>query len=63
MIYNTTYLLKESKTFCMFPWVHFMTTPQGDVFPCCVGVSETPMTKLTSDSTFETVINSNNFKK
>jgi organic radical activating enzyme len=40
-----------------------MTTPQGDVFPCCVGVSETPMTKLTSDSTFETVINSNNFKK
>jgi MoaA/NifB/PqqE/SkfB family radical SAM enzyme len=63
MIYDTDYLLKESKTFCMFPWVHFMTTPKGEVFPCCVGVSETPMTVLAPNSTFENIINSNNFKK
>lgn len=63
MEHNTNYLLTESKTFCMFPWIHFMVTPPGDVFPCCVGVSETPMTKITPDSTFETIINSNNFKK
>ena len=63
MIPNTNYLLTESKTFCMFPWVHFMTTPKGDVFPCCVGVTENPMTTLTPSSTFETIINSDNFKK
>jgi MoaA/NifB/PqqE/SkfB family radical SAM enzyme len=63
MAHDTEYLLKKSETFCMFPWVHFMTTPKGDVFPCCVGVTETPMTTLTPSSTFETIINSDNFKK
>jgi organic radical activating enzyme len=40
-----------------------MATPPGDVFPCCVGVTETPMTKITPTSNFETIINSDNFKK
>jgi len=63
MAHDTDYLLTKSETFCMFPWVHFMATPSGDVFPCCVGVTETPMTKINPDSTFETIINSDNFKK
>ena len=62
MAYDTNYLLTQSKTFCMYPWVHFMATPSGDVFPCCVGVSETPLTKITPTSNFETIINSDNFK-
>lgn len=28
-------LLKESKVFCMFPWVHLNVTPKGDIYPCC----------------------------
>lgn len=28
-------LLNESKTFCMFPWVHLNVTPKGDIYPCC----------------------------
>lgn len=32
---NKEYLLNESKTFCMFPWVHLNVTPKGDIYPCC----------------------------
>jgi radical SAM protein with 4Fe4S-binding SPASM domain len=27
---------KESKTFCIYPWVHQYVGPPGDVKPCCV---------------------------
>jgi radical SAM protein with 4Fe4S-binding SPASM domain len=29
------YLLKESKTFCMYPWIHLHAYPTGEVHPCC----------------------------
>jgi MoaA/NifB/PqqE/SkfB family radical SAM enzyme len=29
------FLLNESKTFCMFPWLHLNVTPKGDIYPCC----------------------------
>ena len=32
---NKDHLLKESKIFCMFPWVHMNVTPKGDMYPCC----------------------------
>lgn len=28
-------LLKESKVFCMYPWVHLNVAPKGGVYPCC----------------------------
>lgn len=28
--------LKESKVFCMVPWVHIHTSPTGRAMPCCV---------------------------
>lgn len=27
--------LLNSKTFCMYPWLHLNVTPKGDVYPCC----------------------------
>lgn len=30
------YLLTESKTFCMYPWIHIHAYPTGDAFPCCM---------------------------
>lgn len=33
------YNLKESKTFCMAPWVHIHTTPSGVAAPCCISTS------------------------
>ena len=27
----------ESKTFCIYPWIHMYVNPDGSVLPCCVG--------------------------
>jgi sulfatase maturation enzyme AslB (radical SAM superfamily) len=29
------FLLKESKTFCMYPWIHLHAYPTGEAYPCC----------------------------
>lgn len=29
------FLLKESKTFCMYPWIHIHAFPTGEAYPCC----------------------------
>ena len=28
-------LLKDSKTFCIYPWIHMHTYPTGETWPCC----------------------------
>ena len=33
---NKEYLLKESKSFCMAPWIHMHMWPNGETFPCCI---------------------------
>ena len=30
------FLLKESKIFCMAPWVELHVAPHGKIFPCCI---------------------------
>jgi len=30
------FLLSESKTFCMYPWIHLHAYPNGQAFPCCM---------------------------
>jgi organic radical activating enzyme/transcription elongation factor Elf1 len=34
-------LLKESKVFCMGPWVHLHTSPTGNAGPCCIAKGST----------------------
>ena len=29
------FLLTESKTFCIYPWIHLHTYPTGEAYPCC----------------------------
>ena len=29
------FLLKQSKTFCIYPWIHIHAYPTGEVYPCC----------------------------
>lgn len=31
------FLLEESKSFCMLPWVHVHQTPDNDIGGCCIG--------------------------
>lgn len=35
-----TFLLTESKTFCMYPWIHLHAWPTGQAFPCCMADRE-----------------------
>ena len=29
------FLLKQSKTFCIYPWIHVHAYPTGEAYPCC----------------------------
>jgi MoaA/NifB/PqqE/SkfB family radical SAM enzyme len=29
------FLLKESQTFCIYPWIHLHAYPTGEAYPCC----------------------------
>jgi radical SAM protein with 4Fe4S-binding SPASM domain len=29
------FLLKESRTFCIYPWIHLHVYPTGEAYPCC----------------------------
>ena len=29
------FLLKDSKTFCIYPWIHLHAYPTGETYPCC----------------------------
>lgn len=30
------FLLTESKTFCIYPWIHLHASPTGNAYPCCL---------------------------
>lgn len=30
-----TFLLTDSKTFCIYPWIHLHAYPTGEAYPCC----------------------------
>ena len=29
------FLLRDSKTFCIYPWIHIHAYPTGEAYPCC----------------------------
>ena len=29
------FLLKQSRTFCIYPWIHLHAYPTGEAYPCC----------------------------
>ena len=60
---NTLKLLKESKHFCVLPWVHFHSWPNGNVMPCCVADSEKPVSYIKSDESIIEMMNSEGFKE
>jgi radical SAM protein with 4Fe4S-binding SPASM domain len=53
---------KVSGTFCIMPWVHLHTWPNGKVFPCCLADSNHPIGNL-KDNTLEEIWNSPDLKK
>jgi len=47
---NKQNLLGESKTFCMFPWVHMYVSPRGKVYPCCTTDTSSTLGDTHTDS-------------
>jgi radical SAM protein with 4Fe4S-binding SPASM domain len=37
------HLLTESKTFCIYPWIHLHAYPNGAAYPCCHGEMQYPV--------------------
>ena len=40
------FYLKKSEVFCMMPWVHMHSWPDGRVMPCCLGNPDSPLGHL-----------------
>lgn len=56
---------KESKSFCILPFVHTHLNTEGDVFPCCISWNPERSTKIgyLKDNTLEELFNSDEMKK
>jgi len=37
------FLLSESKTFCIYPWIHLHAYPTGETYPCCYAEMKYPI--------------------
>jgi sulfatase maturation enzyme AslB (radical SAM superfamily) len=55
-------LLKDSKHFCMAPWVHMHFWPNGNVIPCCVSDTRTPVGN-TNSNTLEEIWNGSDMRQ
>ena len=51
-----------SDTFCIMPWTHLHTWPNGNVYPCCLADSDSPLGNL-KENTLEEIWNSEDLKK
>lgn len=51
------FLLKDSKTFCIYPWIHLHTYPTGEAYPCCHAEMKYPVGNCRTN-TLEEVWNS-----
>ena len=56
-------LVKHGKHFCVLPWVHFHSWPDGRVMPCCVADSNMPVANIKNDESIIQMMNSEDYKK
>ena len=56
------FLLTESKTFCMYPWMHLHVWPTGQAWPCCQAEGKVGPLGNCRSSTLEEIWNSNKLK-
>lgn len=50
------FLLSESKTFCIYPWIHMHVWPTGEAYPCC-HATHRPVYGNTKTETLESIWN------
>jgi hypothetical protein len=56
-------LVKNGKHFCVLPWVHFHSWPDGRVMPCCIADSNMPVAEIKEDESIIQMMNSEDFKR
>lgn len=56
-------LLVNSKTFCIYPWMHLHAWPTGEVFPCCAADSKPGPLGSTKKNTLKEVWNGDQMKQ
>ena len=47
------FLLKDSKTFCIYPWTHLHAYPTGEAYPCCHAEMQYPVGNCRTQSLAE----------
>ena len=57
------YLLTESKTFCMYPWIHLHAFPTGESWPCCHSEMKNGPLGTTKENSLEEIWNSDRMKE
>jgi len=55
------FLLTESKTFCMYPWIHIHAYPTGQTYPCCMADMNYPVGNTRKHS-LKTIWNQENMR-
>lgn len=56
------FLLTESKTFCIYPWIHLHAYPTGSAYPCCHAEMNYPIGNV-RNNTLKEVWNSDKMKE
>jgi radical SAM protein with 4Fe4S-binding SPASM domain len=56
------FLLTESKTFCMYPWIHIHAYPNGQTYPCCMTDMRYPIGN-TREHSLETIWNQDSMRE
>ncbi|NBO99879.1 MAG: twitch domain-containing radical SAM protein [Proteobacteria bacterium] len=57
------YLLEESKHFCILPWLHIHSVPNGNVSPCCISYPGHFTGKVKSETRLMELVNSDPMKQ
>ena len=56
-------LLSESKTFCMYPWIHLHAYPTGETYPCCHAEMKVGPVGSTKQSSLKELWNSDRLRE
>jgi len=54
--------IKDSKHFCILPWIHFHAWPDRRVMPCCVADSDQPVSEISDNKSILDIMNSDGYK-
>jgi len=53
LTHRERFLLEDSKTFCIYPWIHLHAYPTGEAYPCCHAEMKHPVGNCKSNTLSE----------